>query len=336
MSDADAMLTEIKSLAHDLEELAPTAFAQAAKLAFEPRSGPVILTGCGDSLIAAEAMAPAFERLSGRTARALFPREVHAGLKAGRIVGISASGSTIPVLNALARARAAGIPSLLLTGTAESEAGRAAAAQMVLPLTDKVARVPGIRSYQANLLGLLALAARADDDWSTRLKVLSSQIAVTTERCLPKAWEVAAILARSGSVVYLGEGSDFASAAYGVAKRMEASGQFGIVRETEEFWHLERFARDLKAVVLITSGGDTPDAVRMAGVAKDLGAQLIAIAPTEAAGVRAKADAVLTLEPAPDPLLAPFLAAIPLAALAAAEAKQLGFAPFRQDRPNKI
>ena len=330
------MLEEIRRLARDLDELAPAAFAQARELCTEPRQGAIALIGCGDSLVAAQAMASAFSCLNDRGAHPFFPRVVGFGLGVAQVIGISASGDTKQITAALLRARAAGIHTLLVTGNAASEAGQAADAQMVLPLANKMARVPGIRSYQASLLGLLALAMQGRGDWSDRLKALSAEIARAAERCLQQAPGAAAILDGSGSVVYLGEGSDLASAAYGVAKRMEASGAFGIARDTEEFWHLERFARDLKTVVLIASSGDTPDAMRMATVAKGLGARLIAIAPGEAVGIRAEADVALDLGHAPDPLLTPFLATVPLAALAAAEAERRGLSPFQQDMPSRM
>lgn len=130
----------------------------------------VIITGCGDSYSAAGAMRKGFKILSGlEKCNApdimdfchFYTREkVHKGYTADEVlvVGISFSGGSRRVADALGKAKDMGLHSLLITCNPQSLA--AEGVQYVLNVeTPEGCNTPGLRSYFASLLALAALGA---------------------------------------------------------------------------------------------------------------------------------------------------------------------------------
>jgi len=130
----------------------------------------VIITGCGDSYSAAGAMLPGFRKLSGlRQCNSpdimdfcsFYSREkVYKGLPAEQVlvIGISFSGSSARVVEALEKANDLGVHSLLITRTPDSKGGHTAKHVFDVATPDGC-NTPGLRSYYASLMGLAALGA---------------------------------------------------------------------------------------------------------------------------------------------------------------------------------
>lgn len=130
----------------------------------------VIITGCGDSYSAAGAMMSGFRKLSGlrkcnspdimdfccfyseeKVFRGYSPEQV-------LVAGISFSGGSARVVEALEKANALGSVSLLITRTPDSKGGRAAK-HVFDVATPPGCNSPGLRSYYASLVGITALGA---------------------------------------------------------------------------------------------------------------------------------------------------------------------------------
>lgn len=120
-------------LCFDLKTLSSALDAETAK-----NMQRVIITGCGDSYSAAGAMMPGFKQLSGlkkcnspdimdfcsfysesKVLKGFAPNQV-------MVVGISFSGGSARVVEALEKANALGVESLLITRTRDSKGGHTA------------------------------------------------------------------------------------------------------------------------------------------------------------------------------------------------------------------
>ncbi len=130
----------------------------------------VIITGCGDSYSAAGAMLTGFKKLSGLKlcnapdimdfCHYYTEEKILKGLKAEEVlvVAISFSGSAARVAEALEKANALGIRSMLITKNPDSRGGKAA--QTVFDVeTPDGCNSPGLRSYYASMMGIAALGA---------------------------------------------------------------------------------------------------------------------------------------------------------------------------------
>lgn len=130
----------------------------------------VIITGCGDSYSAAGAMLLGFRKLSGLKdcnspdimdfCSFYTAQKICKGYAAEEVlfVGISFSGGSARVIEALEKAKAMGIHSLLITRTPGSKGAQAAEFTMDVA-TPEGCNTPGLRSYYASLVGIAALGA---------------------------------------------------------------------------------------------------------------------------------------------------------------------------------
>lgn len=152
-------------LCFDLKTLSSALDAETAK-----NMQRVIITGCGDSYSAAGAMMPGFKQLSGlkkcnspdimdfcsfysesKVLKGFAPNQV-------MVVGISFSGGSARVVEALEKANALGVESLLITRTRDSKGGHTAK-HIFDVATPPGCNSPGLRSYYASLVGIAALGA---------------------------------------------------------------------------------------------------------------------------------------------------------------------------------
>lgn len=130
----------------------------------------VIITGCGDSYSAAGAMMPGFKKLSGLTmcnspdimdfCNFYSEQKIARGgsMEQVLVIGISFSGGSQRVVEALEKANRLGADSLLITRTPDSACGRIAKHVFDVATPDGC-NTPGLRSYYASLVGITALGA---------------------------------------------------------------------------------------------------------------------------------------------------------------------------------
>ena len=165
------LVRQVESLAGDLRRAAGPVSERVGEPP-DPQewasAGQVYLTGDGDSYHAACAAEMAFESLAGVDCEPLSAlrflrvrRAVAAPGASGRplVIAVSASGSTQRVAQAVEAARRHGALTIAVTGAPGGAVTQAADRALVIELA-RPERSPGIRTYQASLLGLLLAAIR--------------------------------------------------------------------------------------------------------------------------------------------------------------------------------
>lgn len=222
----------------------------------------IVLTGCGDSYAAALATKHAFELLTG------IPTEVVSAIELSRfyckkhmgidclnplVIAVSNSGSVARVAEGAERARKHGCYVLGITGNEESPL--AVHSDKILKLEiPGFESAPGTRSYMVSVMALLLLAIRfgevrgqytMDQAMSYRYDMRSQGEAL--EKLLPEMREQSIAIAEAWRDYpcydFIGAGFDYAAAWFGQAKILEATGKFAMHINTEEWFHLNFFAR---------------------------------------------------------------------------------------------
>src|SRR5215813_6624752 len=165
----EVMIRQVEGLAGDLRALTRP-FTEQIRSVLTPSEwravNKVYLTGDGDSYHASCAAEMAFETIADI---ACAPMSAQRFLDYGAawmrptapqqtlVVATSASGGTKRVVQAIERAKAHGALTIAFTGTPNSAVTQVAERTIVVELPQKQ-RSPGIRTYQASLLGMLLVA----------------------------------------------------------------------------------------------------------------------------------------------------------------------------------
>lgn len=335
-----------------VDRLVP-AIAAALPTAVAAEARRVFLTGCGDSHHAAVNAELAFEQLAGLPCEPM-PAMQLARYAAGFLphpgsltLAVSVSGNVSRTAEALDLARKAGSTAVAVTGNPQGVL--AAVADVVLPTAVPALPaemrgqiVPGARSYVASQLALYLTAvhlgqqrghltqARANR-LRAKLAGLASQMEATIATCDP----VAAELARWDNVdhlVFCGAGPNFGTALFAAAKILEASGETAVAQDTEEWAHLDYFAREAATpTFLINAGGwETGRALEVATAAHAIGRRVVAIAPS--GGELAHHPGVTAVLPVSGPVrecFSPLLTCLPALLFAASRAQALDEPYFR-------
>ncbi len=271
----------------------------------------VYLVGDGDSFFAAHAAELAFENIGGIACEPMSAQRYldygaewmfSAAPGATAVVAISASGRTPRVVQAIERARQFGAFTIALTGTPDSPVTRVADHSLVVQIPD-LGPAPGIRSYHANLMGLLLIAihigeikSRYPQGEAEALRGEMSSLAGVIEatiRATEGPARRAAEALRDGEIqVWAGSGPSYGTALFSAAKVVEAAGVFSTGQDLEEWWHVERFAypADVPTFVIAPPGRSHWRAVNLVGTAKALGRRVIVIAQEGDEAMAARAD----------------------------------------------
>ncbi|MFI5821307.1 SIS domain-containing protein [Streptomyces rishiriensis] len=261
----------------------------------------VVVVGDGDSDHAARAVEMAFRSVAGVDCRPVSAlpfthyRQPSALPPPARVltIAVSASGRTPLVIRAAEQARAAGGVTVALTGGARSPLTRTADATVLLALPDQEPS-PGVRTYQASLLGALLLATalgqarghldRTDADTVRgELGALAGAVEATVDDLVVRTRRIADRIADAPALAVLGSGPSHGTALYSAAKVIEASAVLAIGQDLEEWCHVERFAgpADLPTFVLAPPGRSSDHARRVARRATELGRRVVAVAPAD-------------------------------------------------------
>jgi glutamine---fructose-6-phosphate transaminase (isomerizing) len=352
----DVMIRQADALAADLREQLPLAQEQAAGLLTEVGCagiGTVYLTGDGDSFHAGCAAAMAFETIGGlrcEPVSALSFLEYRApwlrSADGARplVIGVTASGGTQRVIQALAAARQAGAVTACVTGQPGSAVTQVTDLSMVISLPD-LERSPGIRTYQASLLGLLLLAVRAGeasrrcapdelDAVRRELAGLPTLVDATAEPARARCRELAGLIADAPVVAMVGSGPSYGTALFAAAKLMEGAGVFAAGQDLEEWHHVERWAcpQDMPVFVIAPPGRSRWRAAMVAATADDQHREVIAVTPADDHEITSRARFVLPVRGQVREELSPLLYHVFVGYLAAHLATQLGRLPFRADQ----
>ncbi len=225
----------------------------------------VIITGCGDSYSAAGAIMPGFKKLSGLHAcnspdimdfccfytdkkilKSFQPDEV-------LLIGISFSGASVRVIDALTKANSMGIHSLLITRTPDSKGAETAEIVMDVATPDGC-NTPGLRSYYASLVGLAALGGyigvcngsiSLEDFYSvaTDIKDLTMKFMDHFDEIDDLMFSEALRMKNLRKFELLADWNEGYSAQFIEQKVIECSGAFCYHTTSEEFAHIGFMAR---------------------------------------------------------------------------------------------
>lgn len=349
--DPEVMTREVARLAGDLRERLPVFDERVRRLlplSEAARVDRVVLTGDGDSHHASCATAMAFGTLAGVEGVPVSAHHfLHYGpppAPAGRrtlVVATSASGGTKAVLAAAEHAGRHGAATVALTGRADSPVTRAAGRSLLVDRPGPE-RSPGIRTYQASLLGMLLIALRLAEarDPVGRAEALRRELlaladpleataSALEDRCRPLAEEI------SGTPVMtmVGSGPGHGTAMFGAAKVIEASGIFAMGQDLEEWSHVERFARplDMPVFVIAPAGRGHARAVELADQARGLGRRVVAVAAHDDAEAARRAGTVLPVHGSVREEFSPLLYHLFAGCTARHLARCLERAPFQAD-----
>ncbi|MCA1646570.1 MAG: SIS domain-containing protein [Chloroflexi bacterium] len=220
----------------------------------------LILTGCGDSLIAGRALEPAARALNrpGRAVHALPSLEAaryfpfHSG---DLLIACSVSGEVARTLDAVEAARRAGGSVLGVLARTASTLARLSDAVVRLP--EPMARTtPHSRDYLATLLAIGALLEALDGHTIPALDAAGPLIGAHMADWQRRARELSADFAHAARLFFLGAGPSWGAAMYGAAKLWEAGGVLALAQELEEFAHGEHMlAQEGDGLVVVAPPG---------------------------------------------------------------------------------
>jgi len=311
----------------------------------------LFVTGCGDSHHAALATEWAFESLAGVPTEPMaalqFARYAAAYVPRGSaVVGVSVSGGVSRTAEALTLANQIGAHTIALTANPGGLVGLAAKQTILVqspPFPEPPGMItPGVRSYTANQIALILIAAHlgemrgvitSDDADAVRRELRA--LAAAAERTIEASDSAAQTLARewadASEFVFTGGGPNFAAALFSAAKVLEASGDSALGQDTEEWAHLQYFAKVASTPTFIISAGgrDLSRATEVAVAARTIGRRVVAVTPPSATGLIAAASRSLSFADSAREMFTPVISAMPCELFAAHRAEAIGEPFFR-------
>ena len=356
----EVMFGQVAGLADDLRQLTRP-FEQQVRAVLTPSEWKAVkkvyLTGDGDSYHASCAAEMAFQVIADVACEPLSAQRFldyraawmrPAAPPQTLVIATSASGGTERVVQAIERAKEYGALTVALTGTPNSAVTQVADRSVVVELPHKE-RSPGIRTYQASLMGMLLVAIRLaerqgryaqeeTDRLRQELIALADVVGATTNAIQAGCREVADLIAASPIVVMLGSGPSYGTALYSAAKLVEAAGVFTLGQDLEEWWHVERFVYplDMPVFVIAPPGRSHWRAQSVAATARGLGRRVIAVTHTDDTEVTRHAHMVLPVHGEVREEFSPLLYHLFASYVAAHVAERLGRYPFQSDRPELL
>jgi len=196
----------------------------------------VVLTGSGDSLIAATALESLFRAVLGAEVRAVSSLDAAAFEPADDstlLVAISVSGEVSRTIEAALRFRDAGAVTVAVTANPSAPLGTTCDHTIEMP-KPLVRSIPHARDYTASLLALLAVAERLHGQ---RLAPIDAWIAASPTVIDSSLDWAERLEAHDQRTWFLGAGPDRATAMYGALKFWEAGGMDAAWDDLEEFAH---------------------------------------------------------------------------------------------------
>ncbi len=356
----EVMLRQVEGLAGDLRALMRP-FDQQIRPVLTPSEWravkKVYLTGDGDSYHASCAAELAFEAIADVSCAPLSAQRFldygaawmrPAAPQQTLVIATSASGGTKRVVQALARAKKYGALTVALTGMPNSVVTQVADRTIVVELPQKQ-RSPGIRTYQASLLGMLLVAIQLGEMRNTyhqdeanalrqELTALADVVDATTNAIKGRCREVADMIAATPTMVMVGSGPSYGTALFSAAKVVEAVGIFALGQDLEEWWHVERFAYpiDMPVFVIAPPGRSHWRAGDLAVTARALGRQVIAVTHKDDTEVTRHAHSVLPVHGDVREEFSPLLYHLFASYVAAYVATRWGRSLFQGDRPELL
>lgn len=318
----EEMLAQGAAIAATLAGARQALHALAAALRTR-RISDVVIAGCGDSWQAGRIAARAFRAGLGVPACGVQALDwaLYDADQAGPgvlLFGISSSGATAAVLEAVARARARGAFTVAVTNTPGAALAR---------LTDALLPVAATRRgwpTQATTATAALLVAAAETLAPDRrlaeslasLPELADRVRDVTAGPMGEAGRA---IAKAGFLAFTGAGPFHATAEIGAAKIRELGPVHAVAWPLEEMHHYRAQKRDDPLVLIAPDSASRPRALDTAIVGAGVGGRTLALLASEDHEIAALVERCIVMPPA-HPLLLPLLAAIPLHHLAHAYA----------------
>lgn len=267
----NAMERQVLSVPDLLEELYQDLEPQVRYVLTTPQIysvKKVVLTSCGDGYAACLAAKRAFERFLQ------IPIEVVDPLSLARyyqmkwvgespcdplVIAVSNSGQVTRVVEAVERMRSHNALTIAVTSNPESPLGKAAE-KLIVPTIPKFENSPGIRSYAVLQMVVYLLAIRMgevrlkypmDQANQYRQEVKNLLKVFLKDKVCEQALTVAKEFQDVTSVELIGCGADYGSAWYGHGKMYEAAGIPAMTLDSEEWFHLNYFVKDVDHTLTI-------------------------------------------------------------------------------------
>jgi glucosamine--fructose-6-phosphate aminotransferase (isomerizing) len=355
---SNQLLGQIQSIPGVMRSSIPE-LGQAVHAALDPDFARslerIFVCGCGDSHHAALTSELAFETLAGIPTQAMtsmhFARYTAQNLPQQSpantlVIGISVSGEVARTIEALQLGRAAGASTLALTSSPTSRLAAAAQytlripAPAVTPSSDLP--VPGSVTYVLNQLVLFRLGIVLGQNRGVLTQHQASEFrgelegaADTAQRTIQSCSKIAGRMAESwldeNEYVFTGAGPNFGTALFSAAKLLEASGDFALGQDLEEWAHLQYFARipATPTFVICSGGRDLSRAVEIIQAARGIGRQVAAVTSLDVVDMAGGADFWLPMPDKIPEIFSSLITYLPGALFAAYRAELLGEPYFR-------
>ncbi|HJC48922.1 MAG TPA: SIS domain-containing protein [Candidatus Lachnoclostridium pullistercoris] len=324
----------------------------------------VIFTGCGDSYFAGIAAVPAFKKYAGAFASSF---EAVRCMDAARyieyekgqedstlLVGISASGSPVRVMEALRRANQKGCHTLAVTNIPDSRAAKEAEYSLIVNTPPFPEPGPGLRNYFASISALFLLAVRmgvvkgycsaeSEDELCRAISSYVDSYKREFDRMDALMFDMAEKWKDDIGNEMIGDASMYATAAFVGAKFVEAAGKMTNAVDSENWCHVNYFRHnpERSGVMMIADNADHNHSrmVETMQQASKIGRSCILITDTDGEDYGAPASVTVCTVPGTPKgfeFLSPLLNYIPGTLLAAYVAFLNGEVYFRaEDSPQK-
>lgn len=225
----------------------------------------IIITGCGDSYAAAVAMAPILEKYSETFSvtplRAIdftrFISKDELGIgepNSPLVIGISAGGETARIVEVLEKAKAVGAFPIVITNNPDSRCASSAKRILNLETPAFPDSGPGLRSYFASMIGIIALTMRfghvkgtlpptACHDFQEAIKGYAQSFFLNLYKMDEYMFHIAEKWKDFTQFDFIGDGAEYGSAFFGAAKFIESSGAMAGSDDSEDWCHINYFLK---------------------------------------------------------------------------------------------
>lgn len=307
----------------------------------------VVLTGCGDSYAACIATKHVFEMMTGIQAEVVtaldlgrYYSERHLGVDCQNpmVIAVSNSGRVARVTEAVRRAKLHDCFVLGITGNMDAPLAQSSDKVLKLDIPS-FESAPGTRSYMVSVMAILLLAIRIGEvrgkytmdlamDYRYDMRNQGEQLEALLPQMAEQCVKFSGKWKDLSCFDFVGAGFDYAAAWFGQAKMLEAAGKTCMHINSEEWFHLNCFAKNpgqIGTVIVANTTnpglGRTKDVIKYAA---ELGRPVMIV--TDGTGNTLGADNELCVRiPSPKyPINMPITQFVPMCLLAGYISSMLG------------
>lgn len=289
------MLNEAFCLSRDfeflLEDLLSRIYGVTSRIDIEE----LIIVGSGDSYfagLACQHVALAIYQLDCKVFTISYFQEYVvskiAKKKSRLIVFVSASGSSIGLQESIIKAKQFS-ETLILTSNSSADCINDCSYSIIYNLPGKE-KSPGIRTFQASLLGLLLLVFNIDQSNNipvynlNKLKVTMAELSLSIKKqfedYVVRIDTIVPNIVNKTQMMFIGSGINYATALFSSAKIIESTGIWSKGQNVGEWYHVDRFSREYDMPVFFFRPiEESNNYSRTVDLAKELGRTVFEVCP---------------------------------------------------------